>query len=181
MQVSYSVASSLDGFIAGPGGELDWLHAFEHADTDYGLADFMATVDGVVMGRATHDVARSFGPWPYGDRPAWVLSRSPRPTDAPAPVRWEAGTPTAVCEQARAAGVRHLWLVGGGDVAGPFLAAGVVDALHLALMPVALGHGIGLWGRTACQPPRRWQLCAHRAHAHGVVTLEYRRAPAPPG
>ena len=72
-QVVYYVAASLDGFIAGPQGELDWLHAFEQVGNDYGYGEFFATVDGLVMGRATWEVARSFGAWPYGDRPAWLL------------------------------------------------------------------------------------------------------------
>lgn len=78
-EIVYYVAASLDGFIAGPQGELDWLMPFENAATDYGMAAFIDTVDAVVMGRRTCEAVMSFGVWPYGERPGQVLSHQPRP------------------------------------------------------------------------------------------------------
>lgn len=152
----YFVAATEDGFIAGPEGELDWLHPYEKSEPgpaeDYGYADFLATIDGLVMGRSTFDVTRSFGDWPYGDRPTWVLTRRDRSTfDArfgtlPSTVRLSRDSPAALQAQWQASGLRRVWLVGGGELAAGFAAAGLIDELVLTTVPVRLGRGIGLFG-----------------------------------
>ena len=185
-EITYYVAATLDGFIAGQQGELDWLHPFEQAGTDYGLADFMATVDGLAMGRSTYEVTRSFGEWPYGERPAWVLSRQVAPAEGALPscVHWGAAQPRDLVAQWSGLGLQHVWLVGGGQVAGQFLQAGLVDHLMLATIPVTLGAGLPLWGAQQPMPPQRWALHAHQAYPNGVLTQHFRRlgsAAAPGG
>lgn len=177
-EIVYYVAASLDGFIAGPQGEMDWLSAFENAGTDYGLADFMGTVDAVVMGRSTCDVVLSMGVWPYGERPGWVLSHQPRPANAalPAHIGWDAVPPQEVLAQWQRQGVRRGWLLGGGDVAGQFLRQGCVHRLMLATMPVTLGAGIPLWGTQPAMHADRWVQWSHRIYDNGVVTQELWRA-----
>jgi dihydrofolate reductase len=176
-EVVYYVAATLDGFIAGPGGELDWLHPFEQAGTDYGLADFMAGVDGLVMGRSTYEVARSFGDWPYGQRPAWVLSHQQAPSDGTLPpsVRWGAAQPQQLVAQWVEQGLRQVWLVGGGHLAGQFLRAGLVDHLMLATIPVTLGAGLPLWGVPQAMARQHWALRAHQAYPNGVLTQHFKR------
>lgn len=177
-EVVYYVAASLDGFIAGPQGELDWLHAFENAGTDYGLADFMQTADAVVMGRRTCDVALSFGGWPYDERPGWVVSRGPRPVTGslPAHVGWGAAQPQDLLRHWQRQGVGRIWLVGGGDVAGQWLRAGCVHRLMLATMPVTLGSGVPLWGSAAGVRAERWVQWSYATYDNGVVTRELWRA-----
>lgn len=177
-EIVYYVAASLDGFIAGPQGELDWLYAFGDAGTDYGLADFMHTADAVVMGRRTCDVALSSGAWPYGDRPGWIASRQPRPAASalPAHVGWGLADPDALLAQWQRQGVRRGWLVGGGDVAGQWLRAGCVHRLMLATMPVTLGAGIPLWGNAQGLRTERWVQWSYRTYDNGVVTRELWRA-----
>ncbi|RYF26188.1 MAG: dihydrofolate reductase [Comamonadaceae bacterium] len=177
-EIVYYVAASLDGFIAGPQDGLDWLEAFGNAGTDYGLAGFMATVDAVVMGRRTCDVALSLGDWPYGERPAWVVSRQPRPVGSalPAHVGWGPIAPDRLLAQWQRQGVRRGWLVGGGDVAGQWLRAGCVHRLMLATMPVTLGTGIALWGGAQGLRTERWVQWSYETYDNGVVTRELWRA-----
>lgn len=177
-QVTYYVAATLDGFIAGPGGELDWLHPFEQAGTDYGLADFMATVDGLAMGRSTYELARSFGDWPYGERPAWVLSHQQAPSNGSLPpsVHWGAAQPQALVARWQEQGLRQVWLVGGGQLAGQFLRAGLVDHLMLATIPVTLVAGLPLWGTPQAMERQHWTLQAHQAYPNGVLTQHFQRA-----
>lgn len=176
-EVTYYVAATLDGFIAGPGGELDWLHPFEQAGTDYGLAEFMAGVDGLAMGRSTYAVARSFGDWPYGERPAWVLSHQQAPSEGTLPpsVRWGAAQPQQLVAQWAEQGLRQVWLVGGGQLAGQFLRAGLVDHLMLATIPVTLGAGLPLWGAPQAMAQQHWALRAHQAYPNGVLTQHFKR------
>ena len=77
-QVEVFIATSLDGFIARPDGSIDWLlqaQATAPAGEDFGYAEFIADIDALVMGRKTFDTVLGFDPWPYGDRPVWVMSR----------------------------------------------------------------------------------------------------------
>lgn len=177
-EIVYYVAASLDGFIAGPQDELDWLQAFDGAGTDYGLADFMGTVDAVAMGRRTCEVVQSLGAWPYGERPAWVLSRQLRPAHGglPAHVGWGPLSPDALLAQWQSQGVRRGWLLGGGDVAGQFLRAGCVHRLMLATMPVTLGAGVPLWGAGGALQSERWVPWRHHRYDNGVLTQELWRA-----
>ncbi len=176
-EVIYYVAATLDGFIAGPGGELDWLHPFEQAGIDYGLADFMAGVDGLAMGRSTYAVTRSFGDWPYGQRPAWVLSHQDAPADGSLPpsVFWGAAQPHELVAQWMARDLRQVWLLGGGQLAGQFLRAGLVDHLMLATIPVTLGAGLPLWGVPQATAPQHWAPQAHHAYPNGVLTQHFKR------
>ena len=74
-RASVFVGVSVDGFIARPGGELDFLPA--DGSEPHGCDEFMASVDAIVMGRKTYETVLGFGAWPYGDRPVFVLSTCP--------------------------------------------------------------------------------------------------------
>ena len=144
-ELVYYVAASEDGFIAGPRGELDWLRTAEVPGEDYGYATFLAGVDGLLMGRVTCEAALSFGPWPYGARPSWVLTRGRGPDGLPASVRCTAASPREVMQQAQARGLRRLWLVGGGALAAQCARDALLDDVVLSTVPCRLGQGIGLF------------------------------------
>ncbi len=175
-EIVYYVAASLDGFIAGPQGELDWLKPFENAATDYGMAAFIDTVDAVVMGRRTCEAVMSFGVWPYGERPGQVLSHQPRPPLAsglPQHMEWGPRSPQQLLAHWQRQGVRRGWLLGGGDVAGQFLRSGCVHRLMLVTMPVTLGAGIPLWGSASgSMHGLRWEERSRQCYDDGVVTRE---------
>ena len=86
---SVFIATSLDGFIARRDGSLDWLPGADGqpaapdapSDGDYGYASFLASVDALLMGRATYDAVLGFGEWPYGTRPVVVLTTSEADND----------------------------------------------------------------------------------------------------
>lgn len=176
-EVVYYVAASLDGFIAGPRHELDWLQAFEGGESDYGYADFLAGVDGLVMGRSTYEVTRRLmADWPYGERPCWVLSHRPLDGTVLPTVRAGAFDIDTLRRAWGAHGCRRVWLVGGGDVAAQFARAGAIDQIVLSTVPVTLGRGIalfahgvdGLAGFVDTQTPRQWP--------NGLTQRELRRA-----
>lgn len=79
MKATVYIATSLDGFIARPNGEIDWLSAAEDekSEEDYGYQEFMASVDYLVLGRNTYEKVLGFGAWPYAGKQVVVLSSRP--------------------------------------------------------------------------------------------------------
>ena len=174
MHVTYHVAQSLDGFIADAGGGVGFLDALATPEgEDYGLAAFYEEIDALVMGRATYDVALSFGAWPYGDRPSWVFTHRV-PEAPPERVEFRQGDPATVLEELAALGHERVWLVGGGDLAAQFQARDLVDAWVLSLVPVLLGAGEPVVG--ALPAMARLALESTRRFDSGLVQLAYRRA-----
>ena len=149
MKCSVFVGVSQDGYIARADGRLDWLSSPEPAaaPVGYGYNDFIRTVDAVVMGRGTFEVALGFEPWPY-DKPVIVLTSRQLsiPERLAGKVEVMSGTPSQVVERLAARGMNHLYVDGGKTVTS-FLNAGVIDELTLSRVPVLIGSGIPLFGR----------------------------------
>ena len=188
----YYCASSLDGYIAAADDSLDWLVNYqrtaEHDAAEAGpmseggsYEGFYAGVRALVMGSVTYewildhlDVAGGGG-WPYRGKPCWVLSsRQLRlPEGDGVDVRIvEASVRKLHGEMAAAAGDGVLWVVGGGGVASQFADEGLLDEVHLTVVPVALGTGKPLFERQL--PGRPMQLTGTRSFENGMVELRYR-------
>ena len=117
VQCSVFIATSLDGYIARTDGSIDWLSSAAGAagGEDFGYADFIATIDAIVMGRNTYDVVRSFPRWPYGKRPVFVLSSS-YPAGGKALSETVAGTssgPERLAQQISSQGLTRVYVDGG--------------------------------------------------------------------
>ena len=142
-RVSAFLALSLDGFIAGEGGDLAWLTPFGgDSQEETGYAGLMASADALLMGRNTYDVVRAFPEWPYGDKPVIVLTH--RPAEPGVNVAFRQGALAQVLSELWQEGSRHLYL-DGGDLVRQGLQAGVVDELTLFWVPVSLGRGVPLF------------------------------------
>ncbi|MBL3698194.1 dihydrofolate reductase family protein [Leucobacter luti] len=147
-RVTYFVAATIDGFIADPDDSLAWLLRQDIADDGpnaYG--PFIAGVGALVMGSTTYEWLLREGPWPY-EIPSWVMTSRElaAPTDtasgAPADVRFSSDPiPQVHAAMRDAAGEQDLWVVGGGDLAGQFADAGLLDEILLSIAPVTLGGG----------------------------------------
>ncbi len=182
MRVIYYTASSLDGFIAGPGHELDWLMALDDTGGE-GYAAFIAKVGAIAMGSHTYEwllrnhiqpEGKPRGAWPY-TQPTWVFSKRDLPriegADAAPDIRFVRGDVAAVMPEIRAAaGDRNLWVAGGGDLAGQFWDRGLLDEIEVAIAPVTLGAGYPLLPRRVASPPLR--LLETRP-TRGFVSVRY--------
>lgn len=179
MKTQYFTATSLDGFIATEDDSLDWLFPLgDINDTSY--ASFIAEVGALAMGATTYEwmlrhsqhVADSTGSaWPY-TQPAWVFTHRRLPGIDGADIRFVQGDVREVHAQMRAvAGERNLWIVGGGDLAGQFHDAGLLDELLVQVGSVTLGRGKPLFPRRLTQPPLK--LTAVRQVGTGFVELCY--------
>jgi len=168
VRVTYYVAASLDGFIAKSDGAVDWLSVVEVDGEDYGYADFFRSVDGLLMGRATFDKARELGEWPYGTRPCWVWTRGTLDSKPEAVIE-TAASPSTIIETAQNQGLKHLWLVGGAQLASVFAAEKLITTYVVSIVPVILGTGVSLF--EGLGTPRYLELMESRPYASGLVQL----------
>ncbi len=180
MVVQYYVAASLDGFIADAHGSLDWLMELGQPDgVDPGLAEFVAGVGACCMGRTTYDwlLEHAFPegePTPIAGEgvPVWVLTHRSLPPAPGNEVHAYDGDVTGLHRQmCAAAGGRNLWVMGGGEVAGQFLDAGLLDEIVVAVMPLTLGGGAPLLPRHLSAP---LELVEVHPGGSGAVLARYR-------
>jgi dihydrofolate reductase len=173
MPVSVFIGTSVDGFIARPNGELDFLPP--GGGEPHGYEEFMATVDALVIGRKTFETVLALAAWPYGQKKVVVLSS--RPVDLSAVrggiVEHMAGPPAEIVSKLAASGAHHLY-VDGGVTIQKFLRAGLVQRIIITRVPVLIGQGIPLFGTL----PRDIQLrhVETRHYSSGLVQTEYRLA-----
>jgi dihydrofolate reductase len=169
MKASVFVGTSLDGFIARPNGDFDFLPT--GGGEPHGYDEFMATVDALVIGRKTFETVLSFDTWPYACKPVVVLSTRPLASTPPgALVEQMAGPPADIVSQLAARGVGHIY-VDGGITIQRFLQAGLIDRLIITRVPVLIGVGIPLFG--ALQRDITLRHVVTRQYASGLVQSEY--------
>ncbi|MFI5494254.1 dihydrofolate reductase family protein [Actinoplanes sp. NPDC051859] len=164
-KTQYYTATSIDGFIADQHHSLDWLFEVgdDHGDGDNPFGAFFADVGAFAMGATTYEWVLEHDAlleqpvkWAeyYGDTPAWVFTHRELPRIPGASLTFVQGDVRPVHEAMTAAAQgKNLWIVGGGELAGAFADAGLLDELILGVAPVTLGAGAPLLPRriTAAQ------------------------------
>lgn len=164
-QIRYSVAASLDGFIAGPNGEYDWIPM----DEDIDFAALYAGFGGLLMGRRSYEVSLASGTG-GSSMPTYVYSRS-LPEGARDGVTFVHDAVPHV-RSLKAAPGKPLWLWGGADLFGALAAAGLVDGVDVAVIPMLLGDGIPLFPSIGQRLTLR--LKGHRLYPKtGTLFVEY--------
>jgi dihydrofolate reductase len=170
------LATSADGYIARPDGDVEWLN--RRPDTvDYGMQEFYATIDTILWGRKTYDWAVNY----FARRGKtegfvdpnlanYVFSSHPpaRPLEG---VVFVSEPVKAFAQRLRAAPGKHIWMMGGGELIASFLDAGEIDEFDLHVIPVFIGEGIPLVAPRHRDIPLR--LLSSRAYPDGVVRLRY--------
>ena len=169
MKASVFVGISVDGFIARANGDFDFLPA--DGGEPHGYAEFMASVDALVMGRHTFETVLKLDPWPYGDKPVFVLSTRPL-VGAPRGrvVERLAGDPRDIVAELATRGIQHIY-VDGGITIQRFLRAGLIQRLTITRVPVLIGTGIPLFGAVPHDIVLRHLATRH--FASGLVQSEY--------
>jgi dihydrofolate reductase len=173
-RVRYNIAASLDGYIAGPGGEFDWIPD----DPTVDFAELFSRVDTVLLGRRSYEGLAQSGtpPWMLQVR-VYVFSRTLRPH--------EHRDVTIVSEDAGAlvaglraeAGAGEIWLFGGGELFRTLLDVGQVDTVEVTVVPVLLGGGVPLLAPGGSRA--NLELLETRRYPSGMVALSYRVNPSP--
>jgi dihydrofolate reductase len=179
VKTQFFTATSLDGFIATEDDSLEWLFPLGDVN-DSSYPEFIAQVGALAMGSSTYEwmlrngetVAAEMGSaWPYC-QPAWVFTTRSLPGIAGADVRFVQGDVRPVHEAMRAAaGGKNIWIVGGGDLAGQFHDAGLLDEMIIQVGSVTLGRGKPLFPRRLTSPPL--QLQSVRQIGTGLAEMRY--------
>lgn len=166
-RIRYSVAMSLDGYIAGPNGESDWIVM----DPDIDFRALMEAFDTVLFGRKTYEVTRQQGG--VGGMPgmqSYVFSRTLRQADCPDVI--VSDKPAEMLAELKAKSGKDIWLFGGGSLFRSLLELGLVDSVEVAIIPVLLGSGLPLLPQPA--KLTKLKLVKHRIYEKtGTVSLEY--------
>jgi dihydrofolate reductase len=167
-KVVYGGAMSLDGYIAGPHGEYDWIVM----DPDIDFTALMARFDTFLIGRKTFEVMRRMGnAEPPPGIQTIVFSRTLRPVDCPAGTILSDDAERVVADLRNTSG-KDIALYGGGELFRSLLTAGLVDEVHFGIIPVLLGGGIPMLPAPASRG--RLKLKDHRIYNKtGIVGLEY--------
>jgi dihydrofolate reductase len=165
--VRYRVAASLDGFIAGPEGEADWI---VH-DPDIDFRELFQQFDTFLIGRSTYSAMLRAGKGSIPGKQLYVFSQTLRQVDHP-DVTIVAENAGAVVRNLRGAAGADIWLFGGGSLFRSLVDARLVDTLEVAVIPILLGEGIPILSG----PPARFglNLTGHVVYPKtGIVLLEY--------
>ena len=167
-QLRYSVAASLDGFIAGTNGEYDWILI----DPEIDFTKMYAGYSGIVMGRKSYQVFAGSGGGAEGQAlPTYVYSRTlPEGKRDGVTIVKDAVSHLRSLKQSPEE--KPLWLWGGGELFRELASAGLVDGVDLAIIPVLLGGGVSLLSTPG--PRLSLQLRSHRLYKKtGTLSLEY--------
>lgn len=178
-KTQYYTASSLDGFIATEDDSLEWLFPLGDLNAS-SYPEFIAEVGALAMGSSTYEwmlrnadqvAAETGSPWPY-TQPAWVFTTRQLPVVEAADIRFVKGDVREVHQQMRAAaGSKNIWIVGGGDLAGQFNDAGLLDEIIIQIGSVTLGKGKQIFPRRVLSPTLR--LMSVRQMGTSMVELRY--------
>lgn len=170
------IATSADGYIARPNGDVEWLNRRPRT-IDYGMRAFYATIDTILWGRKTYEWGLNY----YKQRGMksglvdtklanYVFSRKPPKRETPG-VQFVSGPVKAFAERLRATPGKHIWMMGGGELIASFLDAGEIDEFDIHVIPTLIGEGIPFVSPRHRDVPLH--LRAARKYADGVVRLRY--------
>jgi dihydrofolate reductase len=173
------IATSADGYIARPDGDVGWLNR-PRPKGNYGMGAFLRSIDTVLWGRKTYELGLGFGGPSLGlDQRIknYVFSRNP-PSSFPAGVEFVREPIADFVARLRSTPGKNIWMMGGAGIIGAFLDEGAIDEFSIHVIPVFIGEGIPM------AEPRhrlvRLKLLSTRAFPDGVVHLDY-EVPQPPG
>jgi dihydrofolate reductase len=168
------IATSADGFIARPDGDLEWLTSRPAPPPDgfYGMNAFVKTIDTKILGRRTYEASLRLGAKFDSKSRFIVFSRHAPPADAPAGVEFVSGAIGPFVSRLREQPGKNIWLMGGGELIASFLDAQAIDEFVISVVPVFIGDGIPLIARRHRHVPL--DLQSSERFEDGLVQLHYR-------
>jgi len=165
------IAMSLDGYIAGPDGDISFLSLVEQTGQDYEYADFIKTVDTIIIGRKTFDKVLSMGyQYPHTDKNVFIISGTPHPNHGS--FVYHSGPLMDLVMELKSKPGKNIYCDGGSTIVNELLKDNLIDEFIISVIPVILGDGIKLF--TKGSPEQKVALVDCKTFETGLVQLHYR-------
>jgi len=167
------IATSLDGYIAKPNDDLDFLNIVEQEGQDYGYADFVKNVDAVIVGRKTYDKVIAMGfDFPHADKDAYIITRTSRPNIGS--VKFYTGDLKSLVLKLKNESGKNIFCDGGAEIVNELLKEDLIDEYIISVIPILVGNGTQLFkdGR----PEQKIELVSVKSFEKGLIQLHYKRA-----
>jgi dihydrofolate reductase len=170
-KIIVNIATSADGYVARPDGNLDWLTERRAPKGFYGLPEFERSTDAKILGRKTFGRSLQMGARFSKGAVHYVFSRRPPPASVPAGVHFVTESIGAFAERIRTHAGKNVWMMGGGEIIGSFLDEDAIDEFILTVVPTFIGEGIPLLAPRHREVALR--LLRVQQFADDVVQLHY--------
>jgi dihydrofolate reductase len=165
------IACSLDGFIAGPNDNLDFLNAVHTEGEDYGYGEFIKTIDTVIMGRRTYDwVMDKVTEFPHADKKTYIITRQDRPYRGN--ITFYSGSIEKLIHRLKVETGLNIFIDGGAQVVNMMLKHQLIDEMIISLIPVILGDGTRLF--QSDNNTLKLELVSTKTFDTGLYQLHYR-------
>lgn len=170
-KIIVNIATSADGYIARPDGDIEWLTRRTTPKGFYGLSEFERSIDTKLLGRKTYDASLQFGAKFDSKTRYYVFSRRPPSTPFPAGVEFVTEPISIFAKRQREMDGKNIWMMGGGEIIAAFLDAGAIDEFIITVIPTFIGEGIPFI--TSHHRDIPLDLCSVQQFPDGVVQLHY--------
>lgn len=174
-KIKLYIAASIDGYIAYPDGDLDWLSAYPITpELNYLYDEFFSSIDTVVMGGKTYrDILNMDVIYPYKDKTSYVITRNKNSQSTIDNVRFLSENIVDSIRSLKEQQGKDIWLVGGGEIISMLLDNNLVDEMIIAYIPKILGDGIPLFPKMKVES--NWKLLNSQSYNNSVLLVEYQR------
>ena len=167
------IAASIDGYIAGPNGEIDWLHSIDNPDKlDFGYTKFYKSIDTTIMGNSTYKQILSFGVnFPYPEKTNFVFTNNRSESDTDHVKFVNSDLEKFVIDLKNSSG-KNIWLIGGGKTNSFFFNNNFIDEIILTTIPIILGRGIPLFEDSVGK--KKMRMSKIKSYNCGIVQCIYK-------
>lgn len=166
------IACSLDGYIAKPNDDLSFLSIVQKEGEDYGYADFIKTVDTVILGRKTYDwVMTQVSEFPHADKTSYIITRTPKSTIGKT-IFYTGDLKDLVLQLKKEPG-KNIFVDGGAEIVNALLKENLIDEIILSIIPIFVGNGTKLFNDE--RPEQKLKLRSSKSFDTGLVQLHYAR------
>jgi dihydrofolate reductase len=166
------IATSLDGYIAQPNDDLSFLSIVDQEGQDYGYADFVKTVDTVIVGRKTYDKVTAMGfEFPHADKDAYIITRTPKKSSGS--VHFYTEDLKLLVEKLKSENGKNIYCDGGAEIVNELLKADLIDEFIISVIPILVGNGTKLFndGRSEM----KLELASVKSFDKGLIQMHYKR------